>query len=210
MNFPWGGSLPLRWEEQRFTAAKANPREARTLLRVVCVPCAQRDRRPSRRTHVRGDTASSAPQNRLVCGRHARQLARDCPVRRHFALLRRRFPPLRQRTRGHQHAGNALPVPAVPGPLGDPRKKDDAAHVDPMVSANPALKDQLATVVIQWHVHPSGSITEVTASPIQFLLSSSLRLPRTCARRTSQSTSSWVPGTSVSTSTTIRASSENR
>ena len=62
---------------------------------------------------------------------------------------------------GTDSAGNAVPVPAVPGPVGDPRtQKGDAAHIDPTNSADPSLKNTLATVDLQWHVHPSGSITK--------------------------------------------------
>jgi RHS repeat-associated protein len=60
---------------------------------------------------------------------------------------------------GTDTSGKAVPVPAVAGPVSDPRA-DTAAHIDVANSANPSLKENLASIGGKWHVHPSGSITE--------------------------------------------------
>jgi len=58
---------------------------------------------------------------------------------------------------GTDAAGKAVAVPAVPGKAADPRAEKNAS-IDVYSSANPALKQSLASVGGEWHVHPSGSM----------------------------------------------------
>jgi hypothetical protein len=55
-------------------------------------------------------------------------------------------------------SGSTVPVPAVPGPANP--GVVGGAHMDVTNSANPGLKDNIASVGGEWHVHPSGSITQ--------------------------------------------------
>jgi hypothetical protein len=59
---------------------------------------------------------------------------------------------------GTDTSGNAVPIPAAPGKVADPRKEN--ATIDPTISANPSLKNNLVSIDGAWHVHPSGTITE--------------------------------------------------
>lgn len=63
---------------------------------------------------------------------------------------------------GTDTSGNAVPVPAVPGKVADPRVEN--AHIDVTNSANPSLKNNLASIAGKWHVHPSGSITDANGT----------------------------------------------
>jgi RHS repeat-associated protein len=57
---------------------------------------------------------------------------------------------------GKDIKGDPVPVPALPGPAASPGT-DNAAHIQVMNSADPSLKETLASIDGQWHVHPSGS-----------------------------------------------------
>ncbi len=56
---------------------------------------------------------------------------------------------------GRDAFGNAVPVPCVPGMAADP-SVDSAATIVTIESKNPSLKQSLASIDGQWHVHPKG------------------------------------------------------
>jgi RHS repeat-associated protein len=60
--------------------------------------------------------------------------------------------------------GDTVTLPAQPGKYSDPRVPGGIATVDPSNAVNPNMKSQIESLLVTWHVHPGGTMTEITGN----------------------------------------------